>query len=85
MPKIKKTIDVVIGLTAEDIAEVFCKMDGQEQAAFFNEIASLSAKWKGTSFPFQAQAITDSENLAPAGRRIMQTIGDYSQPYKRLI
>lgn len=78
MKTIEKKIIAQIELTPEDLAEVFCKMDGQEQAAFFNEIASLSAKWKGTSFPFQAQAITDAENLAPAGRRIMRTIGDYS-------
>jgi len=65
-------------ITPEELANEFCEMDGSQQAIFFNSIYELSKLWK-RSFPFQMQAILDSEVLNPNGEWIMKTIGNYSK------
>lgn len=62
--------------TPAELATVFCAMDADEQAAFLNCIANITADWK-TPFVFQLQAIIDSPVLSAQGRSVMQEIGEY--------
>jgi len=70
---------VIIGneikdLTPEILAKAFWNMDSTEQSRFFNHLDEI-ANFK---FPFQLQGITDEDGLTLAGRRVMQSIGEYS-------
>lgn len=64
-------------ITPRIAAEVFCNMNSEEQASFFNHIAEIASKWSN-DFNFQLQFITEENGLTLAGRRVMQSIGDYS-------
>ena len=67
-----------VTLSPEELAEEFCEMDAAKQVAFFNEIASQTASWRG-SFSFQLQAIIDDPTLTPEGRTVMKQIGEYGE------
>lgn len=66
--------DVIRDITPEDIEELFAGLNADEQALFYNHLAKVASDW----LHMQAQYITDSSELSLAGRRVMQTIGDYS-------
>lgn len=66
--------NVLTELTPELLAVHFWNMDSGEQARFYNELDSVAEHM----FPFQLQAITEEDGLTLAGRRVMQTIGEYS-------
>lgn len=61
-------------LDPETIAEAFWALDANEQARFYNHLDRIA----DFHFPFQLQAVTDSDELTLAGRRVMGAIGDYS-------
>ena len=63
--------------TPELVAELFASMYSDEQAQFFNHIATTASKWNGC-FEIQLQYVTDEDGLTLAGRRVMQGIGEYS-------
>lgn len=56
---IRRSVEVTITATPEELAHEFCAMNGDQQALFFNEIASNAITWN-RNFAFQLQAITDS-------------------------
>lgn len=58
----------------ETLAEAFWEMDQSQQARFFNHLDKIA----DFHFPFQLQSITDDHGLTLAGRRVMQSIGEYS-------
>ena len=64
-------------ITPEIVAYLFCEMDAEGQAKFYNEVAKLASVWPG-SLCMQMQAITDESGLTLEGRRVMQMIGEYS-------
>lgn len=64
-------------ITPEDAAAAFCEFGSDEQAVFFNEVARISQQWEAP-FCMQMQHLTDDEDLKPAGRKIMDTIGSYA-------
>jgi len=66
--------DKITDATPNDVAEMFWDMNQKEQAAFFNHLDEIS----DYHFPFQLQAITEDDGLTLAGRRVMQSIGEYS-------
>jgi hypothetical protein len=66
--------DVIRDITPQDVAELFAAMNAEDQAEFYNHLAKVASDW----LSMQAQYITDSEKLTLAGRRVMQTIGEYS-------
>ena len=66
--------NVIKDITPEFLANAFWEMDSVEQSRFFNHLAEI-ADFK---FPFQLQGITDEDGLTLAGRRVMQSIGEYS-------
>lgn len=65
---------VSIELTPEELAEEFSRLDSYEQARFYNHLAKIGSNW----FDMQLQYITEEEGLTLSGRRVMQSIGDYS-------
>ena len=73
-----KQIEVKIDLTPEDLADIWCDLDSEQQAKFFNQVANISSQWD-RDFPWQMQHITDESCLTAAGRDIMKTIGEYSE------
>jgi hypothetical protein len=74
----KRSFDIEITPTPEELAEAFENMSGTEQAAFFSRIGSLVGKWS-VPFAMQAQYITDSDALTDQGRAIMRTLGEYAE------
>jgi hypothetical protein len=69
--------DKIKPITPEVIAELFCDLSSDQQAAFFNHVDSVASTWK-SDLCFQLQYITDEDGLTLAGRRVMQQIGEYS-------
>ena len=69
--------NVLIEVTPELVAEMFCDMDSEEQARFFNGMADIISTW-GRDFCFQLQYVTDEPSLSACGREVMQQIGEYS-------
>ena len=61
-------------LTPELLAEAFWEMTSEEQAMFYNHLNKIA----DFHFAFQLQSITDENGLTLAGRRVMQSIGEYS-------
>ena len=72
--------DNVLVITPEICAELFACFSADEQARFFNHIDAVASSWHGGlgALAFQLQAITDDHGLTLQGRRVMQSIGDYS-------
>lgn len=73
MERIDKNISVDVGalLTPEDLAVLFCSLDSEEMAAFFNKVGEVSSKWEG-SLSFQLyNAVLD---MNEQGRRVINAI-----------
>jgi len=70
---INETIEVT-ELAPEAIAEAFWGLDASEQARFYNHLDKIA----DYRIAFQLQSITDDDGLTLAGRRVMQSIGEYS-------
>lgn len=62
-------------ITPELVAGLFAGMNSEEQARFFSHLAIISSDW---GFAMRLQYITDDDGLTLAGRRVMQSIGEYS-------
>lgn len=77
MDSLIKQVEVKLPITVNDVADLFCSMDGEEQALFFNCIGENVKKWN-MGFIFQMQSVCDTEKLTEEGRKIMKEIGDYS-------
>lgn len=82
MEKIVQNIPVILTVTPKEVANLFCTMDENEQAEFFNEVWDNVQGW-GIPFEFQMEAINQSEVLHTGGRTIMQVIGNYSQIFNK--
>lgn len=70
---LKQRVEVEIHPSSDEIAAVFCAMDEEEQAYFFNELADMLGQ-----LPMQLEAVTQSRHLTESGRYVMRLIGDYS-------
>lgn len=55
--KITKAIE--LNFTPHQIAELFCELDGDEQAEFFSAIHLLASGWGGTGWCGQALSIAE--------------------------
>ncbi len=64
-------------VTPELVAMLFSSLCSDEQAIFFNHVAEIADRFD-YSFPMQLQYVTDDNGLNLHGRRIMQSIGEYS-------
>ncbi len=75
---VKKTIDLELDVTPEDVAKLFCDMDEVDQAKFFNEV-SIITEDENWCLPMQLQFIIDSPVLTRGGRSVMELIGEYGR------
>lgn len=80
MITISRTVTAEIELHGKDVAEFFCRLDSREQAEFFNEIANFVKGWDGT-FDMQMHNVSSEFRLQRSGRKIMRTIGEYSEKF----
>ena len=76
MANLSIVVPVEYDVSAEQVAKLFCAMEGEEQAEFFNAVAEEVDSWSN-AFCFQLQAILDSHRLNAGGIAIMQEIGEY--------
>lgn len=74
------TKSVRVKVTTEEVADLFCSMDSDEQVAFFNEVASLVKDWKFT-FGQQLSYVALNHSLSKDARAIMNEIGQWSKEY----
>lgn len=65
-------------ITPEIIAELFAEMKSDQQAVFFSRVGELVETWAAGCMALQLQYVTDDAALTPAGRRVMQEIGEYA-------
>lgn len=79
MDTINRTVEVPLTLTPKEVAQLFCSMDANEQADFFNEVAKEADTWPSCNFDLQMSYVSGANNLSYEGRNIMRTIGDYSK------
>ncbi len=63
-------------ISPQELAELFCDMYADEQAVFFAEIASITAKWPGAGWCQQSCGIADKLNRA--GRDVIKTLADHA-------
>ena len=70
----------VADITPHHLAILFCDLDSEEQAKFYNSCSELSSKWRDGKggWCFQLQSITDEKCLTYGGRRFMDSVGEYS-------
>lgn len=68
---------IVFDVSPEEVAKMFCEMDSEDQAKFFNAIAKEVKSWK-YDFVFQLQHISDESCLTPEARTVMREIGEYA-------
>ena len=61
-------------ISPEQLAILFSHMGSDEQARFFNKVAEEASSY----INMQLQYITEEDGLTLAGRRVMQSIGEYS-------
>ena len=67
---------VKIDLNPEELAEVFCEMWAEEQAAFFARVAQIAAEWPGAGMCVQALSI--ASHLTPEGRYVIERLADHA-------
>ena len=79
---IKRQIDIDVRLTPQEMAFEFCNMSDAEQAAFFNELARITEKWRHP-LCMQLQYLADNETLTTAARAVMIQIGEYAMEHNQ--
>ena len=68
---------IKVNVTPKELACCFWNMVSEDQALFFNELGAIAK-----DFSSQLEAVSRDDGLTSltlAGRRVMKTIGEYSQ------
>ena len=68
---------IKVNVTPKELACCFWDMVSEDQALFFNELGAIAGDLSS-----QLEAVSRDDgltSLTPAGRRVMETIGEYSQ------
>ena len=69
---------IKVNVTPKELACCFWGMASEDQALFFNELGAMTEGYLSS----QLEAVSRDDgltSLTPAGRRVMETIGEYSQ------
>ena len=75
---LKRSTELEITITPEELASEFCEMDNHQQAKFFNMVSAITSDWD-MSFCFQLQGVIDSPDMKPEGLDIMRQFGEYAE------
>jgi len=68
---------IKVNVTPKELACCFWDMVSEDQALFFNELGAIAGYLSS-----QLEAVSGDDgltSLTPAGRRVMEKIGEYSQ------
>lgn len=66
-------------LTAEELAELFCNMDGEQQAEFFDHISFTAMSWRGAGWCQQACDI--ARFIQKPGREVIEKLAEHVLGY----
>ena len=72
---------IKVNVTPKELACCFWDMASEDQALFFNELGAMTEGYLSS----QLKAVSRDDgltSLTPAGRRVMEKIGEYSQRTK---
>lgn len=59
----------------KQLAELFCGLFADQQAAFFNEVAIISGAWDG---PCEVQWRSMQEHLSVGGKRVVDEMSEHT-------
>ena len=69
-------------IAPEELARVFLRYDGEQQAAFFNSMKAVTDTWPGAGWCSQCLCV--SEHLDASGIETILKLGEWAaDPYKR--
>lgn len=80
MDKIVITKQITHEPKPSEVARMFCSMDDTEMAIFFNTVAWVVDNEWTNPLSFQLASVTGNKSLTEQGRKVMQEIGEYSNP-----
>lgn len=66
----------ITDLEPGELADIFCEMDAEQQAAFFECIAEIAKGWPGAGWCQQSYAI--NEKLSREGREVIRTLAGHA-------
>ena len=69
---------IKVNVTPKELACCFWDMVSEDQALFFNELGAIAEGYLSSQLEAVSQ-VDGLTSLTPAGRRVMETIGEYSQ------
>jgi hypothetical protein len=69
--------EIKLDITPYEVARLFCNMNENEQAQFFNEVGEITEREWASPFCFQMASVEKSNYLMDCGRDVMKTIGEY--------
>ncbi|UUO12721.1 hypothetical protein M6D76_08605 [Alcaligenes faecalis] len=72
---IKRSVEIDVDPTPEELASCFWELGSFDQAKFFNHLGRIASH----NLPMQMQCVTDDNVLTSEGRYAMRRIGDYSE------
>lgn len=72
MSKIIRTQTVEVDLSSEELADLFCELDNDAQAEFFNHLGLVFSSWLNPDY--QLDAITKSPILNSHGKEIIKEL-----------
>ena len=65
-------------LTPLELADLFCEMDGRQQAEFFTEVWGIAKHWPGAGWCQQSYAI--NQELDTCGREAIRVLAGHCLP-----
>lgn len=76
---IRRTFEIG-DITPEELATIFCEMDGEQQARFFSAVGKIAATWPGAGWCQQSCAI--SEHLDKSATETILKLSEWAaEPY----
>ena len=76
---IRRTFEIG-DITPEELATIFCEMDGEQQARFFSTVGKIAATWPGAGWCQQSCAI--SEYIDKSATETIMKLGEWAaEPY----
>ncbi len=71
----KKTFEIDVAITPQELAEAFCSMYADEQSAFFDAVYNITRKWPGAGWCQQSCGIMD--HIGINGRDAIRTLASH--------
>ena len=78
MPKITRSVDVGVSISPYDMGREFASMFSDEQAEFFEGVASVTKNWDKPS-DFQWASMRDKMEGLPDGLTVFKKMAEYAE------